>query len=145
MGYIFLTGNPYCNSARYCELLCAKSPLTRGSQSISRGYRICAHFLLSSVVAMVSVGLQGRGTSVYVVGVAFVLGLFLATFLVSLHADATESILVVFLLDEYFATKEAGAWLKEEFNDEVVKHMRLKTPLAGQISKLFNKPVLESQ
>ena len=36
MGYINLTGLPYCNSARYCDFLSVNTPLFGGNQSISR-------------------------------------------------------------------------------------------------------------
>lgn len=105
MGYIYLTGNPYCNSSRYCEYLCDKSPLTRNSQSISRAYRILAHFLIAGIVAIVSFFLQGANTSVFVVLVVFLMSLFIGTFFISLHADAAESVQIIFMMDEYFATQ----------------------------------------
>jgi uncharacterized membrane protein YGL010W len=115
MGYIYLTGNPYCNASRYCEFLCKESPLTQNSQSTSRAYRICAHFLLAGLVAIVSVVLQGSQTSVYIVAVVFLLGLFIATFFISLHADAAESIQIVLLMDQYFASKLLNEEQKRHF------------------------------
>ena len=113
MCYIYLTGNPYCNSARYCEFLCGESAITINSQSISRFYRICAHFFLAGLMAIINILLQGGTKSIFIVFVVFVLGLFTCTFFVSFHADATESIQIIFLLDEYFAEKELGGNTKK--------------------------------
>jgi hypothetical protein len=49
---------------------------------------MCAHFLLAGLVATVSIILQGKHTSVYIVVVVFLLSLFLTTFFISLHADS---------------------------------------------------------
>ena len=116
MAYVYLTGNPYCNSSRYCEYLCQHSSITTGSQSISRSYRICAHFLLAGLIAVLNISLQGTRTSVFLVLVVFILGLFIGTFFISLHADATEAIQIIFLMDEYFATKDLPADQRQNLN-----------------------------
>jgi hypothetical protein len=69
---------------------------------------MCAHFLLAGLVATVSILLQGKNTSVYIVVVVFLLSLFLTTFFISLHADSAESIQIVFLMDQYFAMSNVG-------------------------------------
>jgi len=69
---------------------------------------MCAHFLLAGLVATVSIILQGKHTSVYIVVVVFLLSLFLTTFFISLHADSAESIQIVFLMDQYFAMSKLG-------------------------------------
>jgi len=109
MSYIYLTGNPYCNAARFCEYLCGQSVLTRNSQSISRFYRICAHFLLAGLASVINLIIQGSSKSVFVVLVVFILTLFLSTFFISFHADASESIQIIFLMDEHFANRELNA------------------------------------
>lgn len=98
MVFVNLAGNPYCNSSRYCEALCKRSPIAEYSQSISRSYRICSHLLLAGLVATLSFFLQGEA-SVFIVLIVFVVSLFLSTFLISLHADAAEAIQIIFLLD----------------------------------------------
>ena len=136
MCFIYVTGNPYCNSARYCEFLCGQSAITINSQSISRFYRICAHFLLAGLMAIINLLLQNK--SIFIVFIVFVLGLFTCTFFISLHADATESIQIIFLLDEYFAEKQLGGSAKKEFNDSVIKKMKFHKPFAAKISQLYN-------
>ena len=88
MAYVNLTGNPYCNSARYCEYLCDKSLLMDNSQSTSRAYRICAHLLIASIVAIVGMFVKGTGISILVIGFLIVMTIFVSTYFISLHADA---------------------------------------------------------
>lgn len=59
MAYINLTGNPYCNSARYCEYLCDKSMIMEGSQTASRTYRLSAHMMIASIVGICSLYIKG--------------------------------------------------------------------------------------
>jgi hypothetical protein len=99
MAFINLAGNPYCNASRYCERLCKESPIAEYSQSISRSYRICSHFLLAGIVATISFFLQGSSTSIFIVLLVFLISLFISTFFISLHADAAEAIQIIFLLD----------------------------------------------
>jgi hypothetical protein len=141
MAYVYLTGNPYCNSSRYCEYLCQHSSITSGSQSISRSYRICAHFLLAGLISILNISLQGTQTSIFIVLVVFILGLFIATFFISLHADATEAIQIIFLMDEYFATKDMPADQRDHLNDEIIKKMKLNKikTIAPQISQLSSR------
>lgn len=100
MAYINLAGNPYCNSARYCEYLCDQSLLTESSQSTSRSYRICAHFLIAAGIAIAGLYLKGTGISLYTIGLLIFLGIFISTFFISIHADAAEAIQIIFLEDE---------------------------------------------
>lgn len=99
MAYINLSGNPYCNSSRYCEYLCKEAPASRNSQSNSRSYRICSHLFLAGLVSTINILLQGKETSLFIALVVFILSLFLSTFFISLHADAAEAIQIIFLLD----------------------------------------------
>jgi len=107
MSYIFLTGNPLCNSSRYCEYLCDQSLLTDSSQSTSRSYRICAHFLIAGGVAIAGLFMKGSGLSTYTIIAIIVLAIFIATFFVSIHADAAEAIQIIFLGDEEFTKRES--------------------------------------
>jgi hypothetical protein len=49
MGYINLTGLPYCNAARFCDFLSVNTPLFGGSQSISRVILVLFRYLDSQV------------------------------------------------------------------------------------------------
>ena len=96
LAFVNLSGNPYCNSSRYCEYLCEKSLLMDGSQATSRTYRICAHMLIASIVILISMYLDGSLSF----GFAFIillLSIFISTYFISLHPDIAESILIVFL------------------------------------------------
>lgn len=57
--YINLTGNPYCNSARYCEYLCDKSHILEFSQSTSRTYRLSAHLIIAALVGIIALYIKG--------------------------------------------------------------------------------------
>ena len=101
MAYINLTGNPYCNSARYCEYLCDRSIIMDYSQSTSRAYRICAHFLVTGIMAIMALYMKGN-ISIYALLIIMIQSLFIATLFISVHADATEAIQIIFLADEEF-------------------------------------------
>ena len=99
MAFISLTGNPFCNSARYCEYLCDRSIIMDYSQSTSRAYRLCAHFLLTGIVAILALYVNGN-ISIYALITIMVQTIFVSTLFISLHADATEAIQIIFLTDE---------------------------------------------
>ena len=99
MTYINLAGIPYCNASRYCEYLVEKSFLMDGSQSASRTYRICAHFLIGSAVGIFGLYLKGTITAVTVFVVVGI-SLFISTYFISIHADAAEAMIILFLNNE---------------------------------------------
>lgn len=101
MSYVILSGNPYCNSARYCEYLCDKSILTEYSQSCSRIYRISAHFFIASITLIYSI-YYTENKSIYAYLIILVGALVVSTFFISLHADAAEAIQIIYLLDQEF-------------------------------------------
>lgn len=87
---VYLSGNAYCNSARYAEYITNKSSNTAYSQSASRIYRFCAHFALAGVVSLVGFWWFGIVAEVAVPAMLILLLLCMtvATFFISLHADA---------------------------------------------------------
>lgn len=86
MSFISLTGNPYCNSSRYCEYLCGRTIITEYSQSISRIYRISAHCLLIGIMIIFSLYVKGT-ISINALFVVGLVALFTCTLFVSYHAD----------------------------------------------------------
>lgn len=122
--YIALSGNPYCNASRYCELIYSEAIWFEDSQSISRSYRICSHLLLGGVVGLLNFILQGSERSLFVVLVVFVLGLFISTLWISLHADGTDAIQVTFLLEEKFTEVKTAEFFGE---------MKLKGSLVKEV------------
>ena len=86
MAFINLTGNPFCNSSRYCEYLCDRSVIMDYSQSTSRAYRICAHFLIVGIIAIFSLYIKGT-ISIYALLIIMIQTLFIATLFISIHAD----------------------------------------------------------
>ena len=86
MTMVVLTGNPYCNSARYCEYLCNKTPLTEYSQSSNRIFSLCAHCFIMCISIIFSL-LFTTNTSIFALLIIVVGSLTIATFFVSLHAD----------------------------------------------------------
>lgn len=87
MAYIALTGNPFCNSARYCEYLCEKSVITDYSESVGRVYRLCAHLLLVGILIVFAMYIKGM-ISIYALIIIIVNTIFISTLFISLHADA---------------------------------------------------------
>lgn len=69
------------------------------SQSTSRAYRLCAHFLIVGLIAIFALYIKGA-VSIYAILVIMIQTLFIATLFISAHADATEAIQIVFLADE---------------------------------------------
>lgn len=61
MTVVYLSGNAYCNSARYCEYVVNKYALTSQSQSISRIYRYCSHFAIAGVNCILAFWVFSRG------------------------------------------------------------------------------------
>lgn len=98
MAFVFLTGNPFCNSARYCEYLCGRSVIMDYSQSTSRTYRICSHFLIMGIMAIFALYVKGL-ISLYALLIIMVQTLFISDLFISIHADATEAIQIVFLTE----------------------------------------------
>lgn len=90
MTFVYLTGNAYCNSARYCEYVVNKSSLTSSSQSSSRIYRLTAHFAVSGIMSILALFVFSDGTEVSISAIAILLliGMGISTFFISLHADA---------------------------------------------------------
>ena len=99
--YIALTGNPFCNSAKYCEYLTNESMACDGNQSSMRIYRICAHLCIVGTTSIL--GLYIKGTvEAYTIAAVLILGIFVSTFIISYHSDASEALLIMFLLEEEF-------------------------------------------
>jgi hypothetical protein len=57
--YVALNGNPFCNSAKYCEYLCNESMCTDSTQSTMRIYRIAAHLLIACCGSISALFLNG--------------------------------------------------------------------------------------
>jgi hypothetical protein len=60
ISFITLTGNPYCNSSRYCQYLCDRSIITDYALSTSRSYRISTHFLIGTLMVIFSLYINGK-------------------------------------------------------------------------------------
>jgi hypothetical protein len=87
MGYTYITGNPYCNSARYCEYLSDNSAVFEDNQSTSRMYRIAAHLLIAGLVGIICLYAKGKIVPTVILVILFS-SLFISTFFISIHADA---------------------------------------------------------
>lgn len=87
---VYLSGNAYCNSARYAEYLTNKTSNTAYSQSASRIYRLCAHFALAGVVSLVAFWGYGlvKEVAIPLMLILLLISMVVATFFISLHADA---------------------------------------------------------
>ena len=81
------------------------------SQSTNRTYRLCAHLLLAGIVTLISLYIKGE-IQIYTIGVIALLCVFVATFFISLHADASEAIQIMVLCEEEFS-KRSGPNMKK--------------------------------
>lgn len=59
LSIVYLSGNAYCNSARYAEYLANKSSNTAYSQSASRIYRFSAHFSIAATASLIAFWIFG--------------------------------------------------------------------------------------
>ena len=136
MAYINLTGNPYCNSSRYCEYLCDRSIIMDYSQSTSRAYRICAHFLVTGIMIILALYLKGN-ISIYALLVIMIQTVFISTLFISIHADAAEAIQIIFLADEEFIRqrKEDEKTYDRENLAENLLGFRRRHDLAEEVKK----------
>jgi hypothetical protein len=101
LAYVILTGNPYCQSAKYCEYITHESMLHDGNQSTLRLYRICAHVFIAGLVSILGLFIKG-GIEPYTVGATFIIGMFVSTYIISYQADPAEALLMMYNLDEEF-------------------------------------------
>lgn len=54
LSFVYLTGQAYCNSARYCDYIVYNSVLTENSQGLNRIYRLNSHFAIAGVISILS-------------------------------------------------------------------------------------------
>jgi hypothetical protein len=99
MAYINIAGNPYCNSARYCQYMGDHSEVLEDSQCTSLSYRICAHLLIAGVDSIICLYIKG---SILPTCILLIMGLsvIISTFFISIHADAGEAIAISFMSNE---------------------------------------------
>lgn len=105
MPYIAITGNTYCNAARYCQYLCEQSTVLEHSQSAGRAYRFAAYSTLAGFVTLLSLYIMGR-ISMFGAGIIMILSYFLINFFVQMHADTADGILIAFLQHEEMACRK---------------------------------------
>jgi hypothetical protein len=98
MAYIALSGNSYCQSAKYCEYFTHESLLCEGSQSVLRLYRICAHILISGLVSIAGLYIKGA-IEPYTIGLTIIIGIFTCTYIVSYQADPSEALLMMYSIE----------------------------------------------
>jgi hypothetical protein len=101
LAFVYLTGNAYCNSARYCDYAVFKSKITQNSQGLTRIYRLTSHFAIAGVVCILSFWVLNLGgeVSISAMWILLLLSLGVATFFVSLNADSAEAITILYLTE----------------------------------------------
>ena len=104
MALVALTGDSYCNSARYCEYLCSKTPLTEYSQSVNRIYSLSAHFCIVGLTTIFARYFT-ENSSIFALVLIMIGALTVSTFFISLHADAAEALQIVYLMDQEFNSR----------------------------------------
>ena len=100
--YINLTGIPYCNAARNCEVLCNSSKLFVGSQSVIFFYRLCAHIFCVGLATLISYGMmkaQIGDVNIWTLLLIMFLSYCVVTYFIDIHADAAEGLQITYLLD----------------------------------------------
>ena len=89
--YINLTGIPYCNAARNCEVLCNSSRLFVGSQSVMFFYRLLAHAFCVGLTALLGYWMMKAkidGINVQSLIIILILAYCIVTYFIDIHADA---------------------------------------------------------
>lgn len=100
--YINLTGIPYCNSARNCELLCRRTSLFSGSHSCLQMYRAASNWINIGLVLLMCYSLmKGRTSDVSLLSLLLIgiLAWCTSTYFIGLHTDAAEGLQVSFLME----------------------------------------------
>lgn len=137
MGYIHITGNPYCNAARYCEYLCDNSAAVEESQTTSRSYRLSAHMLIAGVVSIICLYVKGRIVPTVIL-VMILCAIFIATFFISIHADAAEAIAISFIDNEECERRRNN--LPANLYNDTYNNMSLKQPdLANEVRQMLDQ------
>lgn len=98
ISYVALSGNPYCNSSRYCQYICDRSIITDYALSTSRSYRISTHFLIGTIMVIFALYVNGH-ISINAIYIVILVTLSVATLFISLHCDIADAIQIVFLID----------------------------------------------
>jgi hypothetical protein len=106
MGYVGLTGNSYCNSAKYCEYFTHMSMLHDGDQSALRLYRISAHILIAGLVSILGLYIKGN-IEPYTIGATLIIGMFVSTYIISYQADPADALLLMYSMDEEFYRRQS--------------------------------------
>ena len=89
--YINLTGIPYCNAARNCEVLCSSSNLFIGSQSVMFFYRLCAHIFCVGITVFIAYFMMKariNGINITSLLIILILAYCIVTYFIDIHADA---------------------------------------------------------
>jgi hypothetical protein len=106
MGYVGLSGNSYCNSAKYCEYFTHMSMLHDGDQSALRLYRISAHIFIAGLVSILGLYIKGN-IEPYTVGATLIIGMFVSTYIISYQADPADALLLMYSMDEEFHRRQS--------------------------------------
>jgi hypothetical protein len=120
MTVVYASGNAYCNSARYTEYLTHKSSDTAYSQLASRIYRYSAHFALAGIITLVGFWFFGLKSEVSIPGmlILLLLSMGVSTFFISIHADAGDAILILYLMEfEFFENRKRAPELTYRFTE----------------------------
>lgn len=137
MAYINITGNPYCNSARYCEYLSDNSGCLDDSQSASRIYRLGAHMLIAGIVGIISLYIKGMIVPTAILVMLFA-SLFISTFFISIHADAAEALCISFIDNEECERRRLGeptSLYKDTYNNMDMKN----TDLVNEVKQVLTE------
>ena len=107
--YINLTGIPYCNAARNCEVLCNSSRLFIGCQSVLFFYRLCAHvFCIGATVLIAYIFMRSNTISPIVLMIVMLISYCFVTYFIDIHADGAEGLQVSYLLDKELSSLKAS-------------------------------------
>ena len=103
-GYMYLTGDSYCQSARQCQYLCDRSEICEENQSTNSVYSLAARLViaLSTVLITYWIGystLSEAQENPYSLIGAFFISLFISCYFVDIHIDIAEAILITFLCE----------------------------------------------
>ena len=90
-------------------------------------------------MGIINLLLQGSTTNLPILLTVFVLALFISTFWISLHADASEALQIIVLLDQHFTKISVGEGMNsEDRQGEVFKRMKLRSGLQEELEEDYN-------
>ena len=107
LSFIILSGLPYCNASKYCEYLWNESMISDQTQSSIHIYKIAAHMLIATIGSIIGLFLRSQ-LDPYLLAFTLMIGLFITTFFIEFNAVCSETLQLLYIMEEEFYKRKAG-------------------------------------